>query len=148
MMAQRCAMYLNGALATQTNYQAASSPARPTSASARFRSHTVDHRAYWPFSGLLDEISLYNRALTDGEIQAIYNADFVGKCLVAPSIVTQPQDQAIPLGEDVKFAVSVLGNRPLTYQWRFNNAVIAGATNASLVLEKVKTNQAGFYHVA
>jgi hypothetical protein len=97
---------------------------------------------------LLDEVSLYNRALSVAEILAIYNADVAGKCLVAPSITTQPQNQTIPLGEDVKFTATVSGTRPLTYQWRFNGAVIAGATNATLLLEKVKTNQAGFYHVS
>ena len=105
------------------------------------------------YSGLLDELSLYNRALTDGEILAIYNADVVGKCLVAPTIVTQPQDQAIPLGEDVKFSVAVTGNKPLKYQWWYhtlgNSALqrLAGATNAALVLEKIKTNQIGSYSV-
>jgi hypothetical protein len=34
-----------------------------------------------PFPGLIDEPSLYNRALTATEIQAIYNADAAGKCV-------------------------------------------------------------------
>ncbi len=33
------------------------------------------------FQGLLDEISIYNRALTATEIQAIYNAGAAGKCV-------------------------------------------------------------------
>jgi hypothetical protein len=33
------------------------------------------------FDGVLDEISLYNRALTATEVQAIYNAGEAGKCL-------------------------------------------------------------------
>ncbi len=34
------------------------------------------------FSGKIDELSLYNRALTAGEIQSIYNAGGAGKCSV------------------------------------------------------------------
>ena len=39
----------------------------------------------FPFNGDIDEISLYNRALSASEIQAIYNADGLGKCNVPPS---------------------------------------------------------------
>src|SRR5262249_7239794 len=34
----------------------------------------------FPWDGWLDELSLYNRALTDGEILAIYQAGAAGKC--------------------------------------------------------------------
>ncbi|MBI3850912.1 MAG: tandem-95 repeat protein [Verrucomicrobia bacterium] len=138
-------IYVNGALAAQTNY---SGGIFPGTANLGLGAIPSSRSFFWPFLGLLDEVSLYNRALTDAEIQAIFNADVVGKCLVAPTIVTQPQDQAVPLGEDVKFSVSVLGSRPLKYQWRFNGQVIPGATNSALVLEKLKTNQAGLYNVS
>ena len=32
------------------------------------------------FDGLIDEVGVYNRALSDGEIAAIYNAGSAGKC--------------------------------------------------------------------
>jgi uncharacterized repeat protein (TIGR01451 family) len=38
------------------------------------------------YKGLIDEVSLYNRALTASEVQAIYNADAAGKC--APAVPT------------------------------------------------------------
>lgn len=37
----------------------------------------------WSFGGAIDEVSLYNRALTQAEIQSIYNAGIDGKRLVA-----------------------------------------------------------------
>jgi len=137
-------LYVNGDLRAQTNYNGgifAGTSALGIGA-LPYLSSLVQS-----FSGLIDEVSLYNRALSGGEMQAIYNADVVGKCLVAPNIVTQPQDQAIPLGEDVKFTVSVLGNRPLRYQWRFNGTNLANATNSALVLEKLQTNRVGNYSV-
>ena len=52
-------------------------------------------------SGGLDEVSIYNRTfLSQGEIQALYNAGSVGKCFVPvpPSITTQPTNQAVLAG--------------------------------------------------
>jgi hypothetical protein len=100
------------------------------------------------FFGSVDEVSVYNRELSEFEVRAIYDSDITGKCMMAPNIVTQPKDQAIPLGEDVKFTVDVLGTRPLLCQWYFNNSRILGATNTTLVLEKIGTNRAGLYHIA
>ena len=42
------------------------------------------------FPGLIDEVSLYNRALLTGEINAIYLAGSAGKCTTPPSCVTSP----------------------------------------------------------
>jgi hypothetical protein len=39
-----------------------------------------------PYDGLLDEVSIYSRALSQAEIQAIYNAGSIGKCLAQPII--------------------------------------------------------------
>jgi alpha-tubulin suppressor-like RCC1 family protein len=45
----------------------------------------------FPFTGDIDEISLYNRALSAAEIQAIYNAGSAGKCEpTTTSCVTPP----------------------------------------------------------
>ncbi|TAN35432.1 HYR domain-containing protein [Patescibacteria group bacterium] len=44
-----------------------------------------------PFPGLLDEVEVFNRALTASEIQAIYNAGSVGKCKTAlPDTTPEP----------------------------------------------------------
>ena len=51
--------------------------------------------------GLIDELSIYNRALSQAEIQAIYNAGIGGKCTgpVSPQIITQPTNQAVFVGQ-------------------------------------------------
>jgi hypothetical protein len=99
------------------------------------------------FSGLIDEVAVYNRPLSADEISAIYNADGAGMCLTAP-VISGPQNLAVPINEDAVFSVSVLGARPLTYQWRFNNTNIVGATNSTLYLERVQSNRVGNYSVA
>jgi len=138
-------LYINGKLAAQTNYTGG---VFPGVANLGLGAISSGPSLFWPFNGLLDEISLYNRALTDDEIHAIFDSDFVGKCLAPPTIVGQPRDQFAPLGEDVKFTVSVTGSRPLKYQWRFNGVNLANATNSALVLEKVQTNRIGNYSVS
>jgi Concanavalin A-like lectin/glucanases superfamily len=45
----------------------------------------------FPFTGDIDEISLYNRALSAAEVQAIYHAGSAGKCpIVAPTCASAP----------------------------------------------------------
>ena len=38
---------------------------------------------WYPFHGVVDEVTLYNRALTSGEVSALYNAGTAGKCTAA-----------------------------------------------------------------
>ena len=99
------------------------------------------------FAGLMDEVSLYNRALSAAEIQAIYNADGAGKCPVgvAPSLTTQPASQTVLAGSNVTFTATAAGTTPLSYQWRWNGTNIAGATGTSLTLSNVQSALAGNY---
>jgi hypothetical protein len=46
---------------------------------------------YFPSGGEIDEVSLYNRALLDGEINAIYQAGAAGKCQPPPPCAPCPQ---------------------------------------------------------
>ena len=49
------------------------------------------------YQGLLDDVSLYNRALSAAEIQAIYKAGSAGKCTTPapPQIFSQPTNQTV-----------------------------------------------------
>ena len=50
-------------------------------------------------------------------------------------------------GSNVTFSVVAGGQLPLSYQWQFNGTNIANATNASLTLTGLTTNQTGNYSV-
>ena len=67
--------------------------------------------------------------------------------LSLPVITQQPQSQTVSAGTNVMLAVGATGLPPLLYQWRFNGTNILGATNASLPLVNVQTNQSGNYDV-
>ncbi len=52
---------------------------------------------------------------------------------VAPLITSQPANATVTEGNTAQFSVAATGTAPLTYQWRRNGAVIAGATAAAFV---------------
>jgi hypothetical protein len=100
------------------------------------------------YRGLMDEFAVYDRALNNNEIQAIYNAGLLGKCKqMAPTIVVQPTGRSVRVGARATFQVYANGPS-LLYQWRLDGVNISGATNASLYLTNIQTNQVGDYSVA
>ena len=108
-----------------------------------------DGQNNFPFTGDIDEISLYNRALSAAEIQAIYNAGSAGKCAgpLPPGITVQPSNQTTVEGSNIVLSVVAGGTGPFSYQWNFNGTNILGATNATLTLTNLHPNQSGNYAV-
>jgi hypothetical protein len=99
------------------------------------------------FAGLMDEISLYNRALSSNEIAAIYQIGSAGKCPLPPTIFTQPTNQAANVNGTATFRVFAGGTPALTYQWSFDGTNLANATNAALNLTGIQLTNAGNYSV-
>src|ERR1019366_7679769 len=60
---------------------------------------------------------------------------------------TQPASQTVLAGSTATFSVTAAGTAPLSYQWRFGGANIAGATGTSLTVSNVQSAQAGNYAV-
>lgn len=98
------------------------------------------------YSGLVDDVQIYNRALTDGEINFLFQNP--GQAISgAPVIESQPPNVTVVLGGTALFTVTNGGIGPFTYQWRFNGTNMAGATNPVLTLTNVQAVQAGSYSV-
>jgi hypothetical protein len=102
------------------------------------------------FGGILDEISIYSRALTAQEIAQIAGAAWAGKCpdTGPPRILETPRDLTVFIGDPALLSVAASGVPPLRYQWFFNGGVLSNATAASLFLNDVQLSQAGLYSVA
>jgi len=63
------------------------------------------------------------------------------------AITSQPTNRSAVVGDDVFFTVGATGLTPISYQWNFNGTAITGATNATLEIDGVLTNNAGNYYV-
>jgi autotransporter-associated beta strand protein len=83
-------------------------------------------------------INVPARMLPTGEIVPV---------LGPPSITTQPQNQVALAGSSPGFTVAAGGTAPLGYQWFSGASPIAWATNSSMTLTNVSTNQSGLYSV-
>ncbi|HWQ90682.1 MAG TPA: immunoglobulin domain-containing protein, partial [Clostridia bacterium] len=67
---------------------------------------------------------------------------------VWPILVTHfPQDQVIFRGGSFICTLAALASSPLSYQWRYNGADLAGATQSTLTLTNVFYDQAGTYEI-
>lgn len=64
---------------------------------------------------------------------------------VAPTITLYPTNLTVIAGDSASFYGGASGTDPLSYQWRFNNAAIAGATTTSYTIPSAQTNDAGPY---
>ncbi len=113
--------------------------------------------AFWDrkLNGTLDEVSLYNRALSTNEIAAIYAKGSAGKCNgpAAPVIIVQPANQTLQPGGSTSFSVQAIGSAPLSFLWYKDgapliaNGRISGVTNATLSITGLQITDTGNYQV-
>ncbi len=95
------------------------------------------------FNGRLDEVAVFDKALTAHQIQAHYFAAVA----TAPSLTAQPQSTNVFLGNQVGLTVAAVGTPPLRYQWQRSATNLLGATNAALEFSATSTNDSGSYRV-
>jgi hypothetical protein len=101
-------------------------------------------------NGTLEQVSLYNRALSSAEVAAIYHASSAGKCALAlaPFITTAPGNPTVKAGTTNSLSVLAGGTPPLLYQWSYQGTNIPAATNRTLNLGKTHGHQKGTYQVS
>jgi Tol biopolymer transport system component len=66
---------------------------------------------------------------------------------VSPSIVTQPHDVTVNVGNTATFAVGATGTGPFAFQWLREGVPVNGATSAVLTFDSVALPNAGGYSV-
>jgi hypothetical protein len=64
-----------------------------------------------------------------------------------PIVLVPPQSRTNVVGTSAEFTVIVDGTAPLSYQWFFQGAPLAGRTGTNLVLNPVQAGDAGDYRV-
>lgn len=98
------------------------------------------------FNGLIDEVAIFNRSLSEGEVYSQYSSAIGG---VAPQIfsdVAAPVNQPF-VGDTLSLVVDVGGTPSLGYQWRKNTQPIQGANSSTLTIPNLQTTDAGSYDV-
>ena len=70
-----------------------------------------------------------------------------GVGLVAPRIVSHPEDVTVLRSNTAIFMVTAQGDPPLFYQWRKNGAAISNATSSTYVLTNAQESSKGNYDV-
>lgn len=93
------------------------------------------------FDGVIDDIRIYNRALSESDIDDIINENF------APTIFVEPISQTACQGESqIAFNLSSNGSAPLHYQWYKDGSLIANAQQSSYSISEVQLSDAGAYY--
>jgi hypothetical protein len=98
------------------------------------------------FNGLIDDLRIYNRALSESEAKALYESERVPDTF----IVNQPQAMSLSAGAKATFSVTATNSSPLvslTYQWQKDGNPISGATNSFLTITNVQPVNIGDYNV-
>ena len=140
-------LYLDGVLVGSTTISPGSgilASTIPLSIGARESANNNPVSYDYQFIGEIDDVAIYNQALSATQVQNHYFAAGV------PPVITgiAPSSQTVDLGNNAAFSVSAIGATPLTYQWYDNNGnSISWGTNATLTLTNVQSGQAGSYSV-
>ncbi len=95
------------------------------------------------FNGTMDDVRIWNRPLSELEIKTLAGVGVTGP----PVIFSQPVSRSVTAGETVSFSVEADGLPPMSFQWSRDGEAVAGATDATLVLEDVTEAVAGTYTV-
>ena len=93
------------------------------------------------FDGSIDDVRIYNRALSDSEVAALYHYESTPLVI----IYNHPTNVEANLAGTAAFSVG--STNASTFQWRKYGYDIEGATNATLVLTNVQPVDLGDYQV-
>ncbi len=96
------------------------------------------------WNGLIDDVRIYNLAMSASEVQQLYAYESVPQPV---SITVQPQSLVVNAYDTASFNVTATGSEPLSYQWSFNSTNIVGATSNSLTIPHVVQTNLGTYAV-
>jgi hypothetical protein len=98
------------------------------------------------YQGGMSHVAVYSNALSAAQILNHYYIGTLGSSL-PPSIGTQPAGFTNYVGYSRTLSVAAAGTTPLHYQWYKDAALIAGATNNSLVFASLALTNSGSYTV-
>jgi hypothetical protein len=149
-------LYVDGELDSSYPYTRGATPMDITSIGAIVRQASgeppfasAENIGSW-FRGLIDEVMMWERALTQEEIQdVIANGIQTPVPTFAPEIYLQPVGSTgLLVGDAWTLEVAATGSRPMTFQWKKDGANLGGETNPTLELTDMVEADSGAYSVA
>jgi sugar lactone lactonase YvrE len=72
---------------------------------------------------------------------------FTVTVLVPPCVTNQPSIISVLANSNATMTVGALGTAPMSYQWSFDGAAIANATNSALIVSNAQSINQGYYQV-
>jgi hypothetical protein len=106
-----------------------------------------DNVCCW-FGGLIDEVAVWERPLSQEEIQQVMNDGIETPIPETPPVIlTQSTGATRNLGDRVTFSVRAGGPRPFSYEWFKGDELLAGETGSALTLHGLEVGDSGSYRV-
>ena len=142
-------LYTNNAQFAAANVLA--HPNQPFAGTSYIGNDTYDTTGARIFNGTIDEVTVWNRALTGEQIAALYTA--ASGAQFAPTIAVQPQSQTAYAGMNAQYTVSAAGTATLGYHWLKNGAPItdggslSGTATPALSITAASSGDSGSYSV-
>jgi hypothetical protein len=98
------------------------------------------------FNGAVDEVAIFNRSLSAGELYTEYSAAIGG---VAPKIFTDIQGPSLPVavGDPIVLTIDAGGTPPLSYAWRKNGGGVGTTSSGTFTIASAALSDAGTYDV-
>ena len=101
--------------------------------------------SHW-FRGLVDDVAVWNRVLTYGEVQVLRNTGVPTPVSATPPEVTQnPRPRTINAGRTLTLSVQATGTAPLQYQWLRNDEPLPTQTDFTLTIPSAQPSDSGSY---
>jgi len=135
-------IYINGvkdrSVAATGNLAASAEPVRMGTVSINNR----------PYGGMLDDVRIYNRALSASEVVKLHDLEKLGATVDYSIVFTEhPADSNATTGSNITLTANATALSPVGYQWQKNGADLNGSSSSSLVITNAKAVDSGTYRV-
>lgn len=97
-----------------------------------------------PFSGSIDEIGVFNRALFVQELVAIFRSGSHLYC-IPPQFLSDPANLTFGAGASVTLRAPVFSWSPAAYQWQHQGLDILSGLGSTLTMSNIQPSDAGEY---
>ncbi|MFW5710072.1 MAG: LamG-like jellyroll fold domain-containing protein [Bacteroidota bacterium] len=95
----------------------------------------------YPFTGVIDELSIYNRALEPELIDSVYRDIYDADTII---LINQPEDKRIKEGSKLHLEILAMG-KSINYQWYKDGQILMGNTSCSLIVDEMAIEDTGSY---